>query len=204
MPRSDSLWISVAELECMKDCKDYILGGMLLDDHGKPLNFRWHQTQPGDGKRTCQFQCSSHVKCGFLAKGVRVAGAFWVQVLADVEHSPEKTLMKRSNSCMTCAQAEELKQMVNAGAKPAAIQSSLTVRELEKCKKGKGKVAKRANGGLAGKSQCPDPLEHQHQVNICRIYLQYTCNIPTIYYKNVPNIPSNIPAIYLDFDTIHT
>ena len=204
MPRSDSLWISVAELDCMQDCKDYILGGMLLDDQGKSLNFRWHPTQPGNGKRTCHFQCSTHVNCGFSAKGVLVAGTYWVQVLADVEHSPQKALRKRSNSCMTCAQVEELKHMVNAGAKPAAIQSSFTVRELEKCKKGKVKVAKRANGGLAGKSPCQDPLFYRHSVNILAIYLQYTCNIPlnipAIHYKNI----LNIPVIYLGFDTIHT
>ena len=150
MPRSDCLWISVAELDCMQDCKDYIMGGELQDDQGKSLKFRWHPTVPGNGKRTCQFQCISHVNCGFMAKGVLSAGSYWVQVVADVEHSREPMLKQRTNAILSDAQLEEMRLLVNAGAKPSAIQSSFTVKELEKCKKKKVEAPKRPNGGLAG------------------------------------------------------
>jgi hypothetical protein len=90
-----------------------------------------------------------------------------------------------------------MRLLVNAGAKPSAIQSSFTVKELEKCKKKKVEAPKRPNGGLAGERERRDPQILSHLQNMYRIYLEYTSNIPQIYLKYTSTLPSNIAQIYL-------
>ena len=134
----------------MQACKDYINGGMLKDATGNILRFKWHPSNPGDGKMRCVFKCISHECCSYVAKGVHSSGTYWVYVTSGVEHTPTLAKKTRKNACATPKQLQGMRLLINGGAKPASIMATLTVDELDRCKE-LGEVApKRVQGGLEG------------------------------------------------------
>ena len=154
MTNMRNIWEPVAELENMEDCKNYIKGGQLKDANGNPLHFRWHTKTPGDGQHKAMFQCISHQHCAYLAKAVYSSGTYWVKVTSGVEHTPILAKTRRSNACATSQQWHDVKLLINAGAKPASIVSTLTSVELKRCKELGEDAPKRPQGGLEGKQYC--------------------------------------------------
>ena len=73
-----------------------------------------------------------------------------MQTLAGVEHSSEVTGKTRLNGSLTTVERVKVCELVDGGAKPAAILSSLTAAELRRCKESNIPAVKRPTGGLAG------------------------------------------------------
>ena len=143
-------WEALVRLDSMKECKEFVKRGLLQGPEGPAFKFCWHPTRPGDGVRKAIFVCRSHKECPFQAKCVQLGGACFVQTLAGVEHGSEFTDKKRLNSSLTIGEQDKVRELVDGGAKPAAILSSLTSAELKRCREANIPLVKRPTGGLAG------------------------------------------------------
>ena len=149
-PMSRDQWEAVEQMSSMQECKDLIKGGLLPGQDGPALSFCWNPTRPGNGVQCARFVCRSHKECPFQVRAVMLGGSFFVQTLAGVQHSSELTGKTRLNGSLTTDAREKLRELVDGGAKPAAILSSLTAAELRRCEEAKIPVVKRPTGGLAG------------------------------------------------------
>ena len=145
-------WEPVVEKDSMQECKDYIRNGGLLSDDEKqsPLKFVWHPTCPGNGVTQARFICRSHKDCPVVVKAVAAGDKYWVQTLAGVPHSNEIEPRHRKNGRLTYAQVEAVRTALDTGAKPAGILSSMTSKELDRCKTANVEATKRPRGGLTG------------------------------------------------------
>ena len=140
----------------MQECKEYIERGVGLDWAGgtQALKFARHRSAPGDGVLFCVYICKSHKDCQFVARGVKTDSTFWVQADANQQHTKDIRVAARKNSTFTREQQEAVVDLIDSGARPAAILSSLTAKELQRCSNANKTPMKRATGGLAG--ACPD------------------------------------------------
>ena len=146
----ESKWEWVADLDSLEEAKKYILSGNLFAPDGTALTFKWRRPNPGNGTRVAYFVCSLHDNCAYQAKAHKCLPAFCVSVSADVEHSTVLATRARKNSPMTKAGMEWLRGMLDCGVRPAAVHSSLTTKELDRCKALKVTAEKRVKGGLKG------------------------------------------------------
>ena len=168
----------------MQECKDFIKEGLFPGQEGPTLRFCWHPTVPGNGVERAYFVCRSHKNCPFRARAVMLGGSFYVQVVAGVEHSNELTGKTRLNGSLTTHEREKVRELVDGGAKPAAILSSLTAAELKRCEGAKIPLVKRPTGGLAGAypRRTDEITTHlQNTSKIHRIHLEYTMKIHRIH-----------------------
>ena len=136
----------------MQECKEYIKKGVGLDGAAgtQVRKFGWHPSTPGDGVRQSIFICKSHKDYAYVVRGVKLGCTFWVQIDAGQEHTKELQVKMRKNARLTNDQQEAVMQLIDSGAKPSAILSVLTSKELERCAQAKQTPLKRASGGLAG------------------------------------------------------
>ena len=140
----------------MQECKEYIERGVGLDWAGgtQALKFARHRSAPGDGVLFCVYICKSHIDCQFVVRGVKKGSTFWVEADANQQHTKDVRVFARKNATFTEDQQEAVVDLVDSGARPAAILSSLTSKELHRCANDNQTPLKRATGGLAG--ACPD------------------------------------------------
>lgn len=166
------MWETVQEGDNLEACKSVIRSGGLVGPDGAKLQFKWHPTQPGDGKRKANFQCASHEGCPVVCRAVMIGGKYFVQVSGD-DHSGIPLDKCRLSSSMASGQVDLVRTLVNTGARPAAIVTSLTLKEQEKCKEAGIQPEKRCDGGLVGKV----PIWHREMpmnCEICLIHMEYT------------------------------
>ena len=166
---SMSLWETVQEGEDMSACKAIIRSGGLSGPDGATLQFKWHPTQPGDGRRRANSLCTSHVDCLVICRAAAIGGKFFVQVSAH-EHSDVPVDRGRLSFALSTGQRDLVRTLVNTGTRPAAIVASLTLQEVEKCKDAGIQPEKRAEGGLVGKV----PIWHRHMAVYCATPAEYT------------------------------
>ena len=96
------------------------------------------------------FSCKSHVACPYVVKGVYCGGTFKVKLISGVSHSTTAHNVTRSNSSWTEKHLHEVKKLVDAGCKPAAIETTLTKHELRVSRRQGFDAEKRDDGGLVG------------------------------------------------------
>lgn len=151
MPIIKNEWIDYDgdTFSTMEEVKCFLLGGEMLHE-GYPLQFKWHPKTPGDGRRTSMFICKSHQNCPYVVKGVFSGGTYKVQMIRGVSHSYAAQSVIRTNSCWTDQQLQQVKKLMDAGCKPAQIETSLTKDVLRKCRSQKVEAEKRDDGGLVG------------------------------------------------------
>ena len=183
---STGLWETVQEGDSLKACTSVIKSGGLVGPDGAKLHFKWHPTQPGDGKRQAKFQCASHEGCPVVCRAVMIGGKYFVQVSGD-DHSDIPVDRCRLSSSMSSGQLDTVRTLVNTGARPAAIVTSLTLTEQEKCKEAGIQPDKRPDRGLVGKVliwhfsmpiKCDICLIHMEYT---KIHIQYTYNTHIIH-----------------------
>ena len=168
------------------------MGKELLDAQKRPLEFKWHPRTPGDGKRSAIFICKSHVGCQFTVKALRSGCSYCVQIMDGIEHSPNETRKSRSNT-WTYQQLSEMQKMLDAGAKPAAIASTWTVEELDRCDSIGTTAEKRPGGGLIGARL---PASRLHRTCIALACARILAQIREKYELNTKKIQWNTSHDY--------
>ena len=144
-------WSSVKFFTSMSKAKRFVLDGNIEGSGGAKLHFKWHPTNPGNGKTISQFRCNTHVDCKFMARCIYVdVQCFECQVPVNVQHSKDDPCFVRQGCTITVQQMDSIYKMVDLGLTPGRIWNQMLEDEEKRCKDKSIRAEKRADGGLVG------------------------------------------------------
>lgn len=194
-------WQCVYAFDTMDECTSYILGGHIVDSKEQEVKFKWHPTRPGDGKRCSVFVCKTHAECPFMVRCQKVdVGVFELQVAVGIEHTGEAATL-RAGCDISMHHLEEIQKMVETGAKPGRIFSTLTKREETRCRRLRIIPAVRPEGGLEGAMDANCRFcsyTTNTEMNTPHFFPNTDVLIPNTSHKN-PNTASNTSPILFIF-----
>ena len=176
-PRSDSskVWLPVnaRDLGSMKEGQTLLKtleGGM----------WKWHVTQPGDGRTRSNFQCNGHEDCKRELRVVKVNDVYMIQGRGSHGEIPKGK--KRANSTLSVQQEKLMRFALDQGGKPAGIRVAMTKQKIEELEgAGADPLLHKADmGGLMGallsmmaSIHSPNPPRH--------VFRMYPACIPHVF-----------------------